>query len=83
MRVVLFILFAVVGADVVDSTSQNVLKFGELEEEYVHFDLSTSQRAYFNAKSRLNSYLREQYHSLRDVLWKNDFINMYSEMPKL
>lgn len=45
--------------------------------------ISESQRAYFNAKARLNSYLREQYHSLQNLLWKNDFINMYTEMPKL
>jgi hypothetical protein len=67
----------------VDSTSQNVLKFGELEEEFVYFELSDSQRAYFSAKSKMNSYLREQYHSLQNLLWKSDFINMYSEMPKL
>jgi len=59
------------------------MKFGELEEEYVHFELSPSQRAYFNAKARLNSYLRESYHSLQDLLWKNDFINLYTEMPAL
>jgi hypothetical protein len=41
------------------------MKFGELEEEFVHFELSESQRAYFNAKARLNLYLREQYHSLQ------------------
>ncbi|XP_021945925.1 endoplasmic reticulum-Golgi intermediate compartment protein 2 [Folsomia candida] len=74
---------SIIGADIVDSTSQNVMKFGELEEEFVYFELSESQRAYFNAKARLNSYLREQYHSLQNLLWKNDFINMYTEMPKL
>jgi len=73
----------VIGADIVDSTNQNVMKFGELEEENVHFELSADQRAYFNAKSHLNIYLREQYHSLMNLLWKTDFINMYSEMPKM
>jgi hypothetical protein len=59
------------------------MKFGELEEEYVQFELSESQRVYFNTKARLNSYLREQYHSLQNLLWTNDFIDMYTEMPKL
>ncbi|CAL8090377.1 unnamed protein product [Orchesella dallaii] len=74
---------AIIGADIVDSTNQNVLKFGELEEEFTYFELSESQRSYFNAKANLNSYLREQYHSLQQILWKHDFINLYSEMPKL
>ena len=75
--------FTVVGADIVDSTNQNVLKFGELEEEFVPFELSPRQKAYFNAKAGFNSYLREQYHSLNKLLWKNDFINRHSEMPKM
>lgn len=53
-------LFPVIGADIVDSTNQNVMKFGELEEEFTYFELSPSQRSYFNAKANLNSYLREQ-----------------------
>lgn len=59
------------------------MKFGELEEEFVYFELSQSQRAYFNAQARLNSYLREQYHSLQNLLWTHDFIDLYTEMPKL
>ncbi|CAG7837416.1 unnamed protein product [Allacma fusca] len=73
----------IVGADIVDSTNQNVMKFGELEEEFTHFELNPSQRAYFNARAGFNSYLREQYHSLNKLLWKNEFINSHSEMPKM
>jgi len=76
-------LIAVIGADIVDSTNQNVMKFGELEEEFVYFELSTKQRNYFSSKAKLNSYLREQYHSLQNLLWHKDFIDMYAEMPKL
>ena len=59
------------------------MKFGELEEEFIHFELNDVQRAYFNAKSSFNSYLRESYHSLHKLLWKNDFMNIHSEMPKM
>lgn len=66
-----------------DSTNQNVIKFGELEEEYVHFELSQKQRAYFQAKAGFNSYLREEYHSLNKLLWKNAFLNTHAEMPPM
>ncbi len=73
----------IIGADIVDSTNQNVVKFGELEEEYTHFDLNEKQRAYFSAKAGFNSYLREEYHAINKILWKDDFMSLSSEMPKL
>ena len=66
-----------------DSTNQNVVKFGELQEEYTHFELNEKQRTYFNTKAGFNTYLREEYHAINKILWKDDFLNMQSEMPKM
>ena len=66
-----------------DSTNQNVVKFGELEEEYVHFELNDEQRSYFKSKAAFNTYFREEFHAINDILWKNNFINLYSEMPRM
>jgi len=80
---ILFFFSVAIGADIVDSTNQNVVKFGELTEEYSHFALNENQRNYFNAKSGFNSYLREEYHALNKILWKDDFLSIHTQMPRL
>lgn len=53
-----------IGADILDSTNQNVFSFGVLEEDDTWWDLCPSQRNYFEYIQHLNGYLREEYHSL-------------------
>lgn len=53
-----------IGADILDSTNQNVFSFGVLEEDDTWWDLCPAQRNYFEYIQHLNGYLREEYHSL-------------------
>lgn len=53
-----------IGADILDSTNQNVFSFGILEEQDTWWELCPNQRAYFEYMQHLNAYLREEYHSL-------------------
>lgn len=56
--------FTDIGADILDSTNQNVFSFGILEEQDTWWELCPNQRAYFEYMQHLNGYLREEYHSL-------------------
>lgn len=53
-----------IGADILDSTNQNVFSFGILEEQDTWWELCPEQRTYFEYTQHLNGYLREEYHSL-------------------
>lgn len=52
------------GADILDSTNQNVFSFGILEEQDTWWELCPEQKEYFEYTQHLNAYLREEYHSL-------------------
>lgn len=62
-----------VGADVLDQTGQNTEMFGHLVEEEVSFQLSQKQSDYFSTMRHINSYLREEYHTLHEFLWRTGF----------
>ncbi|KRT84312.1 hypothetical protein AMK59_1746 [Oryctes borbonicus] len=70
-----------VGADILDSTNQNAFKFGSLEEEDTWFELASNQRRQFESERHFNSYLREEYHSVKDILWRNRYIHISQELP--
>ncbi|GAB0088058.1 endoplasmic reticulum-Golgi intermediate compartment protein 2 [Sergentomyia squamirostris] len=70
-----------IGADILDSTHTNVFSAGRLEEEDTWWDLDSNQLAHFEYVKYLNSYLREEYHSLAHILYKSDS-RQYSTMPK-
>lgn len=53
-----------IGADILDSTNQNVFSFGVLAEQDTWWELCPEQRTYFEYIQHLNGYLREEYHSL-------------------
>lgn len=59
-----FSSFEDIGADILDSTNQNVFSFGILEEQDTWWELCPEQRDYFEYTQHLNAYLREEYHSL-------------------
>lgn len=70
------------GADILDSTSQSVFGFGELQEEDTWFDLSEEQQAAFDAVKYLNAYLREEYHSVWQLLWKRGHGSVRATIPE-
>lgn len=69
------------GADILDSTSQSVYGFGQLQEEDTWFELTEEQQHAFDAMRYLNNHLREQYHSIWKILWKSGHGTMYATMP--
>lgn len=70
-----------IGADVLDSTNQNMISYDSLEEDDTWWELTSEQRAHFEALKHMNSYLREEYHAIHELLWKSNQITLYSEMP--
>uniref|UniRef100_A0A182NZR9 Endoplasmic reticulum vesicle transporter C-terminal domain-containing protein n=1 Tax=Anopheles epiroticus TaxID=199890 RepID=A0A182NZR9_9DIPT len=70
-----------IGADILDSTNQNVFSFGILQEEDTWFELCPSQRVHFDYMQHHNSYLRNEYHSIAEILYKSDHAVVYS-MPE-
>ncbi|KAI4501515.1 hypothetical protein M0802_003392 [Mischocyttarus mexicanus] len=71
-----------IGADILDSTNQNLVGFDTLEEEDTWWELSPEQRSHFEALKHMNSYLREEYHAIHELLWKSNQITLRSEMPE-
>ncbi|XP_046400072.1 endoplasmic reticulum-Golgi intermediate compartment protein 2 [Ischnura elegans] len=69
------------GADILDSTNQNILQFGILEEEDTWFELSPQQRLHFDSIQQVNSNLREESHALQDVLWRSTYLSLFGDMP--
>lgn len=70
-----------IGADILDSTSQSVFGFGELQEEDTWFELTQEQQDAFDAVKYLNSYLREEYHSVWQLLWKKGHGSVRATIP--
>ncbi|XP_055703750.1 endoplasmic reticulum-Golgi intermediate compartment protein 2 [Phlebotomus papatasi] len=70
-----------IGADILDTTHQNVFSFGSLEEEDTWWELDGNQLTHFQYMKHLNSYLREEYHSVAHILYKSDSRN-YATMPE-
>ncbi|XP_012278146.1 endoplasmic reticulum-Golgi intermediate compartment protein 2 [Orussus abietinus] len=71
-----------IGADVLDTTNQHVMGLDQLQEEDTWWELTSDQRAHFEALKHMNSYLREEYHAIHELLWKSNQITLLSEMPK-
>ncbi|XP_015110278.1 endoplasmic reticulum-Golgi intermediate compartment protein 2 [Diachasma alloeum] len=71
-----------IGADILDSTNENLLGFEPLSEEDTWWDLSSNQRSHFDALKHMNSYLREEYHAIHELLWKSHQVAFMGEMPK-
>ncbi|PSN38657.1 hypothetical protein C0J52_21247 [Blattella germanica] len=71
-----------IGADILDSTGQNVLQFGSLEQEDTWFELTPQQRLYFDGMRQVNSYLREQFHAIQELLWRSGQSTLFGDMPK-
>lgn len=76
-----FCLHIDIGADVLDSTGQSVVSFGQLEEEDTWFELSPRQRRHFEDAQRLSVMLRDGAHNIQQLLWRPGFEFFFEEMP--
>lgn len=65
-----------------DSTNQNTFSFGRLKEDPTWFELDRLQRQHFDAVKTFNEYLREEYHSISDLMWKSGQSNFYGDLPE-
>lgn len=68
--------FLGIGADIVDTTGQNMMLFGELKTEDTWWEMTKEQQIHFDQMGEINEYLREEYHSLKDILWMFDTYNI-------
>ncbi|KAJ9598088.1 hypothetical protein L9F63_026807, partial [Diploptera punctata] len=68
-----------IGADILDSTGQNVLR--SLEQEETWFELTPKQRLYFDGMRQVNSYLREEFHAIQELLWRSGQSTLFGDMP--
>ncbi|XP_017048136.1 endoplasmic reticulum-Golgi intermediate compartment protein 2 [Drosophila ficusphila] len=59
------------GVDLMDETQQDVFAYGTLQREGVWWEMSDQDRLQFQAIQIQNHYLREEFHSLADVLFKD------------
>ncbi|EDW78571.1 uncharacterized protein Dwil_GK16119 [Drosophila willistoni] len=59
------------GVDLMDETQQDVFAYGTLQREGVWWEMSDADRMQFQSAQLTNHYLREQYHSVADILFKD------------
>ncbi|KAK8386360.1 hypothetical protein O3P69_010790 [Scylla paramamosain] len=71
-----------VGADVLDMTGQQVMTFGSLDMEDTWWELDPDQRIHFDGMQQVNSYFREQFHSIHQLLWRSGYINIFGDFPR-
>ncbi|XP_014247776.1 endoplasmic reticulum-Golgi intermediate compartment protein 2 isoform X2 [Cimex lectularius] len=71
-----------VGADILDSTNQNVMLFGTLQEEDTWFDMSEEQKSHFQDIRYFNNYLQNEFHEIHELLWKSGHSFMPTGLPK-
>lgn len=72
---------AAVGADIMDSTNENVFSFGRLQEENTWWEMTAVQADHFRTAQMTNSFLREHYHSLRDTLFRSGHTSVFAGLP--
>ncbi|XP_005180036.1 endoplasmic reticulum-Golgi intermediate compartment protein 2 [Musca domestica] len=59
------------GVDLMDETQQDVFAYGTLQRQDVWWKMDIEAREEFERQQHLNHFLREQYHSVADVLFKD------------
>lgn len=62
-----------IGADVLDSTSSDMLTDQKLNEEETWFELSPIQQKYRNYIVEQNKMISDDYHSIHQMLWLNKY----------
>ncbi|XP_060665769.1 endoplasmic reticulum-Golgi intermediate compartment protein 2 [Drosophila nasuta] len=68
------------GVDLMDETQQDVFAYGTLQREGVWWQMSESDRRQFQSMQLTNHYLREEYHSVADILFK-DILRERHDLP--
>lgn len=59
------------GVDLMDETQQDVFAYGTLQREGVWWTLTHEERTEFERIQHMNRFLRDQYHAVADVLFKD------------
>ncbi len=72
-NVIVSILPKAVGADVLDSTSRDMLTDQKLNEEETWFELSPQQQIAHNNLQLVNSIVRQDYHSIHASMWTRKY----------
>lgn len=52
-----------------------MMLFGEMITDDTWWDMTEEQKQHFDQMRVINEYLREDYHSMRDILWMFDDYN--------
>lgn len=56
--------------------------FGELKTDDTWWEMSVEQQEHFDKLHGINEYLREDYHSMKDILWIfNDYNRLRNKTP--
>ncbi|XP_054729197.1 endoplasmic reticulum-Golgi intermediate compartment protein 2 [Anastrepha obliqua] len=59
------------GVDLMDETQQDVFAYGTLQREGTWWALPEEERLQFERMQHMNTFLREEYHSVADILFKD------------
>lgn len=71
------------GVDLNDETQQDVFAYGTLQRQGVWWKLGPHERERFERNQHLNHFLREQYHSVADILFKKIVLSYEMLEPEL
>lgn len=52
-----------------------MMLFGELKTDDTWWEMTKEQQQHFDKMREFNAYLREEYHSMKDILWMSDDYN--------
>lgn len=52
-----------------------MMLFGELKTDDTWWEMTNEQKRHFDQMRDINEYLREEYHSMKDILWMFDDYN--------
>lgn len=56
--------------------------FGEMKTDDTWWEMTKEQQLHFDQMRDINEYLREEYHSMKDVLWMfDDYSRLQKEIP--
>uniref|UniRef100_W8C1V5 Endoplasmic reticulum-Golgi intermediate compartment protein 2 n=1 Tax=Ceratitis capitata TaxID=7213 RepID=W8C1V5_CERCA len=59
------------GVDLMDETQQDVFAYGTLQREGAWWVLPEEERLQYERMQHMNTFLREEYHSVADILFKD------------
>lgn len=59
------------GVDLMDETQQDVFSYGTLQREDTWWKMTDEEKSNFELVQHMNVFLREEYHSVADILFKD------------